>query len=1164
MLLPTYRSSGIVASLTTGFLLPIDLLADLLQAHVDTGATQRALCIIIEGGVGCGKTWAARKLGHSLALSHLQCQPRVLQRIRSRQSAEASAADGSSDDELPVAENSAGLDGDPAGAGTMGGTMLPLFVSAVRLEIVWHESQSSGTGGGAAQKHQSNDDVPPKEQNSTVVESNNTPRLSPLSIAGRARVAETSRRQNAGAANYLGASQFFEFFLRNDFGGDPIWEAMLLQAFRSRRLILIVDELDTCSADFQHRLGAMLAFDLLPQGHPMVVTARNPSDTPLSSASSLDSFAMSSSAKATKGKRPLDVLLERDDSVVLRLRPLTLAQQARVVRCALEYDQERLPATQLAGNMERVVHGMMILSQIRQMCDDAFHRHYSREGALLSSTTAAAGHVAPDENSVEKEVESIGLASGQAVAERDISGPFRHVGQCLLKQSNAAALQRARQLTCMDLLVRSFLPQSSSLVLKKKRGGHSSIGQIGSPVGFTMQQLDEMQRRRKARALKDQVSEDCVNVVVNLELHGGNPRLCFREDEAGRFVTVAPRSNDVRKRILGGTVPAPQGGNAHGYPGPSDPPKLGEEGLQLLSVNGLRVLRAVGSDDQPVFPVPETRGSAAPDADGAPVLLDELLLRAGLQRSVVWSSADGKDVHFMLHRADPKKLQQWKARAKVGDAAAVSGHSSSSIVVLHFVGRRIRPCTFVPCTDDVMLKAAHDVELRSQGTDLGVAKETISPSGGSRFEIPTVDIVCDSQAELIASVRRLKHQCEKLDLAVAAKKLRQAASARSTQKVVTIRTQTGHDLLVGDPRRKRAPAHASHGTGASQAESSGYATEHQQDHEDESAAGEAAGITAHVMSTKSFFCAKAHDCIANRRVEVLVVVSMPRTADGGTATGSPPEDILSVQPFAAVVRFHLREIYTILQSCPPQSFRHIVSKYLEDKTTSPRQERTMEGFARCVALIVREAVLPTTDVANTADTTALASRQKVEPARALAGAAPTTNVTPWLCLPYQSIVLPSRTRFMDELAALSLVFGNPLALSLFVAALQFPPARQLKAAASAQQDVSARNQTSRPSSPVFFGVPLDACGLYKSAVMARFHLERADDVDANDMLEISKLVLASAFATGSSALNFDSKFVGRALKGKISGVERSALAVDTATVLRKNRPVKYVSCLHFL
>eukprot|EP00750_Incisomonas_marina_P010346 INCI16264.9.p1 GENE.INCI16264.9~~INCI16264.9.p1 ORF type:complete len:2785 (+),score=378.33 INCI16264.9:263-8617(+) len=1093
-------------------------------AQVDIGATQRALCIIIEGEVGCGKTWAARKLAHSLAHRHLQCQPRMREQ---RQPTEAIAGDASLNESLSE-EGRCALDNDPS-VGSMGGTMLPLFVSAVRLEIVWNEWQSSDQS------------IASKGQGSNV-ESKSTPPSSPLSIAARKRrsqLAETRRQQKAGMAKYLVAAQFFELFFRNDFGGDPVWEALLLQAFRSRRLLLIVDELDACSADFQHSLGAMLAFDLLPQGHPMVITARNPSDIPLPSASSLESFAMPSSAKAT-GTRPLSMLLDRDDSVVLRLRPLNLAQQAQVVRCALTYDHERMPTTSLSENMEKVVHGMMILSQIRQMCDDTFRRHYTDEAALPNS---AVRDVAYDEISVETEVESIGLAAGEAATKRELSGPFRHVGQCLLVQSNASALDRARQLTCMDKLVRSFFPRSSGLVPThhEKQGGRSGLGRsCSSPVCCTIQQLREMQTRRKSRALKDQICEDGVNVVVNLELGSGNPHLCFREDAAGRFVTVAPRSNDVRKRILGDHIASPQGSIARTYPGPNDPPKLGEEGLQLLSVNGRRVLRAIGSNDEPVFPVHVCQVSA-----DAPILLDEVLLRAGLQRSVVWSSVDGKDVHFMLHRASAKMLQQWNDRAKVGDAAALSGRSS--IVVLHFVGRRIRPSTFVPCADDILLKAAYAMEFPSGpklGAGMGMPCQTFSQR---HFEIPTVDIVCDSQAELVASVCRLKQQCEQLDLAVAAKKLRQAASARKTQKIVTVRTQTGHDTFVGDIRRKcTAKDDTSGDANALRLESSGRAAEHQQDDEDEKAAGEAAGITAHVMSTKSFFCSKARDCIANRRVEVLVVVSMPRIGDGRSKVEGSAEDS-SVRPFAGFVRFHLREVYALLRSCPPRSLAHVASKYL-DSHAPLRLEQTIEALARRVALIVREAVL--SNVALNAQTVSVASGRKGGAASGIAGES-TTNSIPYLCLPYQSSVLSSRTRFMKELAALSIVFGNPLALSLFLAALQFPSARQANVEA---QDASARNEKLRP---LFFGVPLDAFGLYKSAVMARFYLERSDDVDANDMLEISKLVLTSVFATGSSALNFDSKFVGRALKGKISGVERSALAVDTATVLRKNRPVKF-------
>ena len=59
-------------------------------------------------------------------------------------------------------------------------------------------------------------------------------------------------------------------------------------------------------------------------------------------------------------------LLFDDGVTVLQLRELSLAQQARTVRCALEYDAARnKPTTKFDGPRQRVVHGLMVLSQVR-------------------------------------------------------------------------------------------------------------------------------------------------------------------------------------------------------------------------------------------------------------------------------------------------------------------------------------------------------------------------------------------------------------------------------------------------------------------------------------------------------------------------------------------------------------------------------------------------------------------------------------------------------------------------------------------------------------------------------------------------------------------------------------------------------------------------------
>ena len=179
-------------------------------------------------------------------------------------------------------------------------------------------------------------------------------------------------------------------------------------------------------------------------------------------------------------------------------------------------------------------------------------------------------------------------------------------------------------------------------------------------------------------------------------------------------------------------------------------------------------------------------------------------------------------------------------------------------------------------------------------------------------------------------------------------------------------------------------------------------------------------------------------------------------------------------------------------------------------------------------------------------------------------------------LPLQTGLAPHRTSFMDQLAVLSgRVFGNPLGLTLFVSAL----ALQTDNRDTDEEDINSDdNDDASEAGGIgapnhhhrrhhhFFGIPVDEFGLYKAAVKARLRSECANDVDPRDMLRIVQLLMASAIAVDGEALNFDSAFVDKALKGKVSSAEPGGGvglddAVDHATVLRKNRPTKWVCCV---
>ena len=74
---------------------------------------------------------------------------------------------------------------------------------------------------------------------------------------------------------------------------------------------------------------------------------------------------------------------------MLRLRELGLAQQARTVRRALEYEGQRQPAARLTDAAARVVQGMMLVSQVRQRSDRAFERHFTAAGRLAARASGA-------------------------------------------------------------------------------------------------------------------------------------------------------------------------------------------------------------------------------------------------------------------------------------------------------------------------------------------------------------------------------------------------------------------------------------------------------------------------------------------------------------------------------------------------------------------------------------------------------------------------------------------------------------------------------------------------------------------------------------------------------------------------------------------------------
>lgn len=197
---------------------------------MDRGATHRPLCVVLKGPVGSGKTWAARQLAYRLAKVHLHNHPLV--RNRSGAHNHVASAAGSNfdahqlfdgdgvddDDDLRLNQHSQpentmqnsnhnnSSDDDGNDLGDAVGTMLPMFVVASRLEIVWHESQAVKTAeedpaekGGAAA-------VAAAEAAKRLAEAASGP-SSPMSRANDARLKrkqqrqrEKQERQHGGAA----------------------------------------------------------------------------------------------------------------------------------------------------------------------------------------------------------------------------------------------------------------------------------------------------------------------------------------------------------------------------------------------------------------------------------------------------------------------------------------------------------------------------------------------------------------------------------------------------------------------------------------------------------------------------------------------------------------------------------------------------------------------------------------------------------------------------------------------------------------------------------------------------------------------------------------------------------------------------------------------------
>ena len=1077
-----------------------------VKHFVDSGGTQRSLQIVIEGDAGSGKTWAMRKLAFCLAQAHLE-------RVRSQQQRTTVAdtdmeEDDESESKLADTGNNLPSQSDQSEAVFAAGKMIPFLMVGVRMESIWRSACS-------VEKPLAKSDGQKMDDSD---EEGGSPPSSPSAKATEMRrrrqvAAYTDQRNSGGTKPYLKAEQYLESLIRSEFQSDPLFESFLVQSFRSRRLIFLIDGLEACSPEFQKATMSMFVHDLSNRGHAWVISRR---------------------AKDSQ----VDPDFVHPGQIVLRMRELSLVQQSCGIRCALQYDQNRRRSVELPEPVQRALHGLTILSQIRRANDEAFFQHYCRREKVfvLDGQLAFGDHALKhDPLFVEDEIESFGPLSAQlssAGAGVGAGSRAAYLGDCLRLQQEADPLLVSKQLTIIDWVVHAFGLKVDLLSQRSKQEPRNGSHKYRLPSRPTPQLSAQIRKQ----AIIDQSKSDVVQVVLNLGMNNGNPGLCFTEDAAGRFVTTTPLSRSAVEKILGPGAQFP-------LPRRKSTAKiaLGENGLELFEINHQPVVRTVNGT-QLFCDALKQEKTVLRD-------LDELLLSVGLQRSVIWSSEDGTSIHYMLQRASSQQMQQWRARTPDPRLGKQSNVSSSGTVVLGFRGRRIGVTNLVPCTDDSLLTFAAGTAqgMRKSGLFV-VPSDSVDDeiTSNNACQVPNVDIVCSSQTELVATYERLLSQFRQLDHLLGKRMLDESAVRARTKKIVTIKTQTGKTTVAGDPQRRSHPQNE---------QVARTSTPHLSKHVREFTVDNAVrcGFSAAVVATKSFFDSNALDAVAYRRVEIVLVASRPQLAQTSLPSESDAHtDVIA--PFVAKITLHLRAIYDLMTATAPHALQIIENQFLsasdnvpitKPKRTSKKSRVTEQPstehdatdnvktyqIARRAAVAVRDVLRETFEIFCAASKSQETQSATFEPKD----------------LRFATTLSPRRTPFMDDMASLACKFLHPLSLNLAVTAV-------VPFAASASHD-AASIPWSSDSGSSFFGIRLDSFGLYEAAVRARFETECAGDVDPGDAETISQLVMASLFASGS--WSFDSKFVKRAVKGKVSQVDASLLQSDPATMLRKNRPVKY-------